>query len=108
MKKKPHGSFYVAYVQESPETANPPISSLRVSRPSTVKKKILQFPRTPVNSQLQSPSPYFVDERCNCRFLLQKSHQKVLLSKICTQEQFCARVSFWLMVTHAALKEPES
>lgn len=46
-EKKPHGSFYVAYVQESPETANPPISSLRVSRPSTVKKKISSFPAHP-------------------------------------------------------------
>lgn len=28
--KKPHGSLYVAYIQESPETVNPSISSLPV------------------------------------------------------------------------------
>lgn len=29
-EKKPHGSLYVAYIQESPESVNPSISSLPV------------------------------------------------------------------------------
>lgn len=54
-EKKPRGSLYVAYVQESPETENPSVSSLRVSR--------LLFPKSrtsPLHArQLQHPAPIF-------------------------------------------------
>lgn len=49
-EKKPHGSLYVAYVQESPETANPSISSLRVSCLLSIN-----FPFTPIIFNLHLP-----------------------------------------------------
>ena len=55
MKKKPHGSLYVAYVQDCPETANPSASSLRV----------LCLQITPINSQLQLPSPTILGDSCS-------------------------------------------
>lgn len=54
--KKPHGSLYVAYIQESPESVNPSISSLPVLfcffffwNSSNVKKIYLSINEWPVN-----------------------------------------------------------
>lgn len=55
MKKKPHGSLYVAYLQESPETANPSISSLLPINCKTPKN----LPAHPLTVNFNLHPPFF-------------------------------------------------
>lgn len=57
-EKKPHGSLYVAYIQESPETVNPSISSLPVFLfLEFIKCQSVKFTCTSMTSQLRSQCP---------------------------------------------------
>lgn len=60
-EKKPHGSLYVAYIQESPETVNPSISSLPVFLffffLEFIKCKSVKFTCTSKTSQHPSQYP---------------------------------------------------
>lgn len=85
MKKSLTVLFYVAYVQESPETANPSISSLRVLCLLSIGCK------SSLHTHRQSSSisiSHFRGESCN-------TFAKKVLPQICAREQHCARRSFW-------------
>lgn len=95
-------SLYVAYVQESPETANP---SIIVTAPLLSAfhhlKLFSHFPCTPMKNQVQSPSPMFSVKVVIIFFFFFFLSTK--MSKMYAHEQLCYPKFFLVMVTQAAL-----